>query len=184
MHTEKVHEPHLQDVDNLKRACKEEATIKELTTLLQSSDVAGLKMHLTRLRRSSFPASNSSKTNSGICPQMANNLLYDLDSTTSPSSSDSDCSPVDQPVFGALLIEVLTSPWPYVGMNAVYLEREYLKIFLRFGYEGKRVRVTSRLRKFDYKCRDGFNLALEIKGFGLYYAISVASPATIGAVVT
>ncbi|KAB1227684.1 putative disease resistance RPP13-like protein 1 [Morella rubra] len=127
-----------QDVDNLKRDCEEkEATIKELTTLLHSSDVAGLKriaelediirrkntiitklkkdmvvleqkvVHFTRLRRSSFPASNSSTTNSGICPHMADNLLYDLDSTTSPSSSDSDCSPVDRPhVLVAKLEEI------------------------------------------------------------------------------
>nr|POF05513.1 hypothetical protein CFP56_18029 [Quercus suber] len=109
-----------QDIYNLKRDCEEkDATIKKLSTLLQSSDVAGSKriseleeiirrknmiitrlkkdmvvleqkvVHFTRLRRSSFPASDST---SEKLPCMTDNLLYDMDSTTSPSSSDSDCS--------------------------------------------------------------------------------------------
>ncbi|XP_058071444.1 uncharacterized protein LOC131220682 [Magnolia sinica] len=45
-------------------------------------------LHLTRLRRPSFSASNS---NNMQPPVMAQNLLYDMDSSTSPSSSDSDC---------------------------------------------------------------------------------------------
>lgn len=45
-------------------------------------------LHLTRLRRPSFSASNS---NNSKLPLMANNVLYDMDSSTSPSSSDSDC---------------------------------------------------------------------------------------------
>ena len=49
-------------------------------------------MHLTRLRRPSFSASNSNNTK---LPAMANNVLYDMDSSTSPSSSDSDC-PVER----------------------------------------------------------------------------------------
>ncbi|KAM3693247.1 hypothetical protein ACJW30_08G151800 [Castanea mollissima] len=109
-----------QDIYNLKRDCEEkDATIKKLSTLLQSSDVAGSKriseleeiirrknmiitrlkkdmvvleqkvVHFTRLRRSSFSASDST---SEKLPCMTDNLLYDMDSTTSPSSSDSDCS--------------------------------------------------------------------------------------------
>ncbi|KAG6679338.1 hypothetical protein I3842_14G125000 [Carya illinoinensis] len=116
-----------QDIYNLKRDCEEkDATIKELSTLLHSSDVAGSKritelediirrknmiitklkkdmlvleqkvVHFTRLRRSSFPAAESS-SNCGQRPHMTDNLLYDMDSTTSPSSSDSDCSPVNRP---------------------------------------------------------------------------------------
>ncbi|KAF5471244.1 hypothetical protein F2P56_011693 [Juglans regia] len=115
-----------QDIYNLKRDCEEkDATIKELSTLLHSSDVAGSKriaelediirrknmiitklkkdmlvleqkvVHFTRLRRSSFPASDSN-SNCGQHPHMTDNLLYDMDST-SPSSSDSDCSPVNRP---------------------------------------------------------------------------------------
>jgi hypothetical protein len=53
-------------------------------------------VHFTRLRRSSFPLSDSN-SNSEQRPHMAENLLYDMDSTTSPSSSDSDSSPSNQP---------------------------------------------------------------------------------------
>lgn len=50
-------------------------------------------MHLTRLRRPS-----TSKSMSGSCqlPLMVDNVVYDMDSTTSPSSSDSDSSPVNR----------------------------------------------------------------------------------------
>ncbi|XP_059429086.1 uncharacterized protein LOC132162884 [Corylus avellana] len=112
-----------QDSYKLKRDCKEkDATIKELTTLLHSSDVIGSKriadledinmiitrlkkdmvvleqkvVHFTRLWRSSFPSSDSN-SNSEQRPHLAENLLYDMDSTTSPSSSDSDSSPSNQP---------------------------------------------------------------------------------------
>ncbi|XP_023733224.1 uncharacterized protein LOC111881067 [Lactuca sativa] len=54
-------------------------------------------IHLTRLRRSSTSKSNSS---SKKLPAMTDNLVYDMDSTTSPSSSDSDCSTKKiKPVF-------------------------------------------------------------------------------------
>ncbi|KAI3738739.1 hypothetical protein L2E82_28860 [Cichorium intybus] len=46
-------------------------------------------IHLTRLRRSSTSKSNLS---SNKLPTMTDNLVYDMDSTTSPSSSDSDSS--------------------------------------------------------------------------------------------
>ncbi|XP_077227501.1 inactive rhomboid protein [Tasmannia lanceolata] len=112
-----------QDIYNLQKACEEkDATIKELAAIAQASNVAGSKriadlediirrkntiitrlkkdmmileqklMHLTRLRRPSFSPSNS---NNMPLPAMATNLLYDMDSSTSPSSSDSDC-PIDR----------------------------------------------------------------------------------------
>ncbi|KAK6925674.1 hypothetical protein RJ641_007393 [Dillenia turbinata] len=107
-----------QDIYNLRRECEEKnATIQELSDILHSSKVAGSKriqelediirrknstitklkkdmmtleqkvMHLTRLQRPSYsePTSSARKL-----PVMADNLLYDMDSTTSPSSSDSD----------------------------------------------------------------------------------------------
>ncbi|XP_058774039.1 uncharacterized protein LOC131648281 isoform X2 [Vicia villosa] len=112
-----------QDIYNLKRDCEEkETTINELTTLLNSSEIANRKrvaeledvvakknttisklkkdmaileqkvMQLTRLRRPSFSANISNEIQ---LPQMRDNLIYDMDSTTSPSSSDSDSSPVN-----------------------------------------------------------------------------------------
>lgn len=49
-------------------------------------------MQLTRLRRPSYSAGVSD----GIqLPQMRDNLIYDMESSTSPSSSDSDSSPVN-----------------------------------------------------------------------------------------
>lgn len=50
-------------------------------------------MNFARLRRPSF---SSSELPSVQIPHMMDNLLYDMDSNTSPSSSDSDSSPVDQ----------------------------------------------------------------------------------------
>jgi hypothetical protein len=61
-------------------------------------------VNLTRLRRpssSSFSISDSSKL-----PLMVNNVVYDMDSATSPSSSDSDSSPVNRPQAPAAKIEV------------------------------------------------------------------------------
>ncbi|KAM1039483.1 hypothetical protein TB2_028433 [Malus domestica] len=113
-----------QDIYNLKKDCEErDGTIQELTTLLQSSESAGSKriselediirrknstitrlkrdmvvleqkvVHLTRLQRPSFSSSNAHDDDRKI-PHLMDNLVYDMDSTTSPSSSDSDCSPV------------------------------------------------------------------------------------------
>lgn len=50
-------------------------------------------VHLTRLRRPSFsqPISESRQI-----PALMNNIVYDMDSTTSPSSSDSDSSPANR----------------------------------------------------------------------------------------
>ncbi|XP_062083979.1 uncharacterized protein LOC133790383 [Humulus lupulus] len=115
-----------QDTYNLKKDCEDkDATIKELTTLLHSSDVAGSKriselediikrkntmitrlkkdmiileqkvVSLTRLRRPSF--SSSSESPSIHIPPLTDNLLYDLDNTTSPSSS-SDSDRAESPV--------------------------------------------------------------------------------------
>ncbi|THG17626.1 hypothetical protein TEA_014735 [Camellia sinensis var. sinensis] len=107
-----------QDIYNLKKECEEkDATIKELSTFLHSSEVSGSKriteledivrrknmritklkkdmlvleqkvVQLTRLRRpSSALSSDMTKL-----PLMADNLVYDMDSTTGSSSSDSDC---------------------------------------------------------------------------------------------
>ncbi|KAG5114819.1 hypothetical protein AAZX31_13G323200 [Glycine max] len=113
-----------QDMYNLRRDSEEkDTTIKELTSLLNSNEVANCKriaeledfirrknatisklkkdmlvleqkvVQLTRLRRPSFSASG---TNDGQPPHiMIDNLLYDMESTTSPSSSsDSDSSSV------------------------------------------------------------------------------------------
>ncbi|XXG56574.1 hypothetical protein AAC387_Pa03g3951 [Persea americana] len=112
-----------QDIYNLHKELEDkDITIKELATIAHASDIASSKrisdledtirrknmiitklkkdmvvleqkvMHLTRLRRPSFSASNSNNTK---LPAMANNVLYDMDSSTSPSSSDSDC-PVER----------------------------------------------------------------------------------------
>ncbi|KAL2507890.1 hypothetical protein Fot_31537 [Forsythia ovata] len=110
-----------QDLCNLRKDCEEkDATIKELSNFLQSSEVFSSKriaelediirrknmiinklrkdmlileqkvVSLTRLRRPSFFAPSS---NTRQLPVMAENVLYDMDSTTGPSSSDSDSSP-------------------------------------------------------------------------------------------
>ncbi|XP_022148707.1 uncharacterized protein LOC111017303 isoform X2 [Momordica charantia] len=110
-----------QDMLFLKKDCDEkDATIKELTTLLHSSEVSGSQriselediirrknmiisklkkdmvvleqkvVQLTRLRRPSSCASNSDIQ---PIPHMTDNLLYDMESSSSPSSSDSDCCP-------------------------------------------------------------------------------------------
>ncbi|XP_019436577.1 PREDICTED: uncharacterized protein LOC109342945 isoform X1 [Lupinus angustifolius] len=112
-----------QDICNLKRDCEEkDNTINELSTLLNSSEVANNKrvtelediirrknttisklkkdlvvleqkvVQLSRLRRASFSANDS---NNDQFPQMRENLIYDMESTTSPSSSDSDSFPVN-----------------------------------------------------------------------------------------
>ncbi|KAK9273742.1 hypothetical protein L1049_018552 [Liquidambar formosana] len=120
-----------QDIYNLKRECEEkDATIKELSTFLHSSDVVGSKriaelediirrknmiitklkkdmvvleqkvVHLTRVRRPSYSSSNTRQL-----PVMVDNVVYDMDSTTSPSSSDSDCSPENRPPAAAPRIQ-------------------------------------------------------------------------------
>ncbi|KAE8720262.1 hypothetical protein F3Y22_tig00021057pilonHSYRG00007 [Hibiscus syriacus] len=114
-----------QDVFNLKRECEEkDAIIKELNTSVQSSNMASLKriselediihrknmmitrlkkdmvfleqkvVHMTRLQRPSY---STSSPNYWQVPSMTDNLLYDMDSTTSPSSSDSDSPPMNRP---------------------------------------------------------------------------------------
>ncbi|GFY98920.1 hypothetical protein Acr_13g0003210 [Actinidia rufa] len=112
-----------QDIYNIKKECEEkDATIKELSTFLKSSEVAGSKriaelediirrknmiitklkkdmlvleqkvVHYTRLRRPSSASSSNMRQ-----PVMTDNLLYDMESTTSSSSSDSDCPPKNRP---------------------------------------------------------------------------------------
>ncbi|KAE9585971.1 hypothetical protein Lal_00010160 [Lupinus albus] len=120
-----------QDVCNLKRDCEEkDNTIKELSTLLSSFEVSNNKrvaeledivrmknttisklkkdlvvleqkvVQLTRLRRHS---SANEYSNSVKFPQMRDNLIYDMENTTSPSSSDSDSTPVS-PVIDAIVV--------------------------------------------------------------------------------
>ncbi|KAJ6325955.1 hypothetical protein OIU78_013114 [Salix suchowensis] len=114
-----------QDAINLKRECEEkDATIKELNSILQTNNMAGSKriaelediirrkntmitrlrkdmmvleqkvVQLTRLRR---PSSSLSVSDGLELPLMVDNVIYDMDSTTSPSSSDSDSSPAKRP---------------------------------------------------------------------------------------
>ncbi|KAL0419616.1 UNVERIFIED_CONTAM: hypothetical protein Sradi_1375100 [Sesamum radiatum] len=108
------------DINSLRKECEEkDITIKELCTFLQSSEVLGTKriaqlediirrknmiinkirkdmiileqkvVNVSRLRRSSSTAATS---NVQHLPIMADNVLYDMDSSTGPSS-DSDSSP-------------------------------------------------------------------------------------------
>lgn len=125
-----------QDLYNLQKECEEkDATISELSTFLQSSEAFGAKrigelediirrknmiitklkkdilileqkvVNLTRLRRPSF----SSRSSKGVkLPPLTDNILYDMDSTTSPSSSDSDSSPgrIAQPHFASQDISI------------------------------------------------------------------------------
>ncbi|KAF8398443.1 hypothetical protein HHK36_017370 [Tetracentron sinense] len=110
-----------QDIYNLQRECEEKnATIKELSAVVQASDSSGSKriaeledivhrknmvitklkkdmvvleqkvVSLTRLRRPSFSALTTTPTVQQL-PFMADNVLYDMESSDSPSSSDSDC---------------------------------------------------------------------------------------------
>ncbi|CAK7339296.1 unnamed protein product [Dovyalis caffra] len=180
-----------QDIGNLKRECEEkDSTIKELTSILQSNNMAGSKrigelediirrkntmitrlkkdmmvleqkdkvriqnvlgtieyiskqaavlflsntedhyrvsdnglisrthgvlqvVHVTRLRR---PSSLSTSDSSEL-PLMVNNIVYDMDSTTSPSSSDSDSSPVNRPQAPAAKIEETSIQSSEVGLT-------------------------------------------------------------------
>ncbi|XP_031101036.1 uncharacterized protein LOC116004973 isoform X2 [Ipomoea triloba] len=108
-----------QDDYSLRRDCEEkDATIKSLSACLQSSESLDSKRitelegvirrknmiisklrkdilvleqkvtNLTRLRRPSFSKANLMKL-----PVLTDNIIYDMDSTTGPSSSDSDNSP-------------------------------------------------------------------------------------------
>ncbi|KAM2126733.1 hypothetical protein ACFX1R_006722 [Malus domestica] len=53
-------------------------------------------VHLTRLQRPSFSSPDAHEDDKQN-HHMMNNILYDMDSTTGPSSSDSDCSPRIRP---------------------------------------------------------------------------------------
>ncbi|KAJ4847018.1 hypothetical protein Tsubulata_006968 [Turnera subulata] len=113
-----------QDILILKKDSEaKDATIKELRTVLQSTNMAGSKriaeleeiirrkntvitrlkkdmltleekvVNLTRLRR---PSSSLPILDNWNPPVMMDNIVYDMDSTTGPSSSDSDSSPVNR----------------------------------------------------------------------------------------
>ncbi|KAK6138376.1 hypothetical protein DH2020_027850 [Rehmannia glutinosa] len=83
------------DMNSLQNECEEkDVTIKKLSTLIQSSEVLSSKvMNQARLKR---PSCSAAKSNIKQLPVMADNVVYDMDSTTSPSSSDSDMSPRNQ----------------------------------------------------------------------------------------
>ncbi|KAL0418530.1 UNVERIFIED_CONTAM: hypothetical protein Sradi_1266500 [Sesamum radiatum] len=109
------------DISSLQKESEhKDVTINKLSAFIQSSEVLGSKRikeledlvrrkniiinklrkdivileqkvtSLTRLRKPSFSSANSSMKQ---LPVMADNVLYDMDNTTSPSSSDSDTSP-------------------------------------------------------------------------------------------
>ncbi|XP_075520156.1 uncharacterized protein LOC142553644 [Primulina tabacum] len=113
-----------QTINNLQMECEEkDVIIKELSTILHKSEAFGSKrisklediicrknmiinklrkdmlileqkvVSLTRLRRPSFTAPSS---NVEHLPIMADNVLYDIDSTTSASSSDSDSNSLEK----------------------------------------------------------------------------------------
>ncbi|KAJ6713370.1 hypothetical protein OIU79_009374 [Salix purpurea] len=99
-----------QDISNLKRECEEkDATIKDLTGILQSNNMAGSKRiqeledivcrkntMITRLRKDMMVLEQKT----------VRNIVYDMDSTASPSSSDSDSSPVNRPQVPSAKVEV------------------------------------------------------------------------------
>ncbi|KAI3461079.1 hypothetical protein Pfo_017742 [Paulownia fortunei] len=127
------------DIISLRKECEQkDVTVKKLSTFIQSSEVFGSKdcrigryhprknmiinklrkdilfleqkvMNLTRLQRPSFSAASS---NVKQLPVMADNVLYDMDNTTSPSSSDPDSSPRNRrqgPAFKSQEISVLVN---------------------------------------------------------------------------
>ncbi|XP_010265792.1 PREDICTED: uncharacterized protein LOC104603457 [Nelumbo nucifera] len=111
-----------QDIYNLQRECEEkDATIRELEAVVRSSDVAGskriaeledvirrknmiitklkkdmavLEQQVAQLTRIQRPSTFTTKPDVKKLPVMSDNILYGMDSSTSPSSSDSD-SPVE-----------------------------------------------------------------------------------------
>ncbi|CAN0902080.1 hypothetical protein LINGRAHAP2_LOCUS21777 [Linum grandiflorum] len=116
-----------QDVCNLKKICEEkDATIKELTDVLQLTDNAGSKrvaelediisrksavitrlkkdmlvlehkvVQLTRLRRKSSSNATALEFEQAP-PMMLDNIIYDMDSLTSSTSSSSSSSDSDSP---------------------------------------------------------------------------------------
>ncbi|KAI3822887.1 hypothetical protein L1987_10487 [Smallanthus sonchifolius] len=82
--------PSVSSSVDVQKECEEKnATIKELSDFLNSAESHNSKViHLTRLRR---PSSSKSNASSQKLPAMSDNLIYDMDSTTSPSD-DSDSS--------------------------------------------------------------------------------------------
>ncbi|KAH6813710.1 hypothetical protein C2S51_022728 [Perilla frutescens var. frutescens] len=109
------------DINSLRKECdQKDVTIKELSTFLRSSEVLSSKrivelediirrknmiinklrkdmivleqkvVNLTRRRRPSFSAASSDLQH---LPTLTDNVVYDMDSTTDPSSSDSDSNP-------------------------------------------------------------------------------------------
>ncbi|KAG5250022.1 inactive rhomboid protein [Salix suchowensis] len=95
-----------QDAINLKRECEEKDRIAELEDIIRRKNTMITRLRkdmmvleqkvvqLTRLRR---PSSSLSVSDGSELPLMVDNVIYDMDSTTSPSSSDSDSSPAKRP---------------------------------------------------------------------------------------
>ncbi|KAK9692380.1 hypothetical protein RND81_09G260300 [Saponaria officinalis] len=123
-----------QDTYNLKKECEEkDAAIKELSAFIRSKDAATSKriedleeiirrkntiisklrkdmivleqkvMSLTRMRRRSYSGPETAKKQ---LPIMMDNLIYDMDSPTSPMSSDSDSSSEKQSISSVKTGEV------------------------------------------------------------------------------
>ncbi|KAF5179731.1 hypothetical protein FRX31_030682 [Thalictrum thalictroides] len=98
-----------QDIYNLQRECEEkDATIKELSSAVHSADVTGSKRIeeledvISEEKRSALSKawrpSSVSTVNTQELPFMEDNVLYDMDSSTSPSSSDYDSESKNQPL--------------------------------------------------------------------------------------
>ncbi|XP_065860593.1 uncharacterized protein [Euphorbia lathyris] len=127
-----------QDIFNLKKECEEkDATIEELTTIIQSTSMADSKrnaelediirrknstilklkkelavmeqklVYFTRLQRPSFSSSALCNSGSRKVPLMLENIVYDMDSNTSASSSSDSDS---SPKNRPVLIPVAKSP--------------------------------------------------------------------------
>ncbi|KAF7805386.1 inactive rhomboid protein [Senna tora] len=123
-----------QDLYNLKRDCEEkDTTIKELTTLLNSSEVAKskrvaelediirrknttitkLKKDLVVLEQKVMQLSRLGRPSSGRdsygdqVAHVRDNLLYNMDTSTSPSSSDSDTTPLNRVQDSAVKVGVV-----------------------------------------------------------------------------
>uniref|UniRef100_A0A6N2K6J5 Uncharacterized protein n=1 Tax=Salix viminalis TaxID=40686 RepID=A0A6N2K6J5_SALVM len=76
---------------------------KDMMVLEQKNPYEVLQVvQLTRLRR---PSSSLSVSDGSELPLMVDNVIYDMDSTTSPSSSDSDSSPAKRPQAPAAQIQ-------------------------------------------------------------------------------
>ncbi|KAJ6694702.1 hypothetical protein OIU74_013929 [Salix koriyanagi] len=93
-----------QDAINLKRECSKriaelEDIIRRKNTMITRlrKDMMVLEQKVVQLTRLRRPSSSLSVSDGLELPLMVDNVIYDMDSTTSPSSSDSDSSPAKRP---------------------------------------------------------------------------------------